>query len=89
MSFSSEVKKELLDVTDLKEEEKKALLYGLLQGNSEIIISRLGYKIVFKTTLLNVLKFIIPELRKYYDINVGMSFKDELNQGFIYCERIN
>ena len=92
MSFSSEVKKELLDVTDLKEEEKKALLYGLLQGNSEIIISRLGYKIVFKTTLLNVLKFIIPELRKYYDINVGMSFKDELNlekRRFYYLEIID
>ncbi len=89
MSFSSEVKKELLDVTDLKIEEQKALLYGLLLGSTEIVISSRGYKIIYRTTILNALKFVLPLLKKLYQINVEMRFKDEINlekRRFYYLE---
>lgn len=92
MSFSSEVKRELLDISDLSDEGKKALLYGILQGSSEIIISSIGYKLVIKTTLLNVLKVCIPLLKTYYDINIGMSYKDEVNlnkRRYYYIEIID
>ena len=56
MSFASEVKKELLNISSLDECCKKAVLYGLLQGNSEIMITSSGLKIVVKSTILNVLK---------------------------------
>lgn len=77
MSFSTEVKKELLDLSDLDEEAEISFLYGLLQGSSEIVISSTGYKLVLKTTILNVLKVTIPILKRLYNVNIGMSFKDE------------
>ena len=67
MSFASEVKKELLNISSLDECCKKAVLYGLLQGNSEIMITSSGLKIVVKSTILNVLKIMIPLLKKYWN----------------------
>lgn len=79
MSFASEVKKELLDISDLDNCCKRSLLYGILQGSSEIVISSTGYKIIVKTTILNVLKVIIPLLKELYDVNIAISYSDEVS----------
>lgn len=92
MSFASEVKKELLNINELSECCEKALLYGLLQGNSEIVIAQGGFKIIIKSTILNVLKIMIPLLKKLYNVNIGMSFKDETSlrkRRFYYLEIID
>lgn len=92
MSFASEVKKELLNISSLDECCKKAVLYGLLQGNSEIIITSSGLKVVVKSTILNVLKIMIPLLKELYNVNIGMSYKDEVSlrkRRFYYLEIID
>ena len=92
MSFASEVKKELLNITSLDECCKKAVLYGLLQGNSEIMITSSGLKIIVKSTILNVLKIMIPLLKDLYNVNIGMSYKDEISlrkRRFYYLEIID
>ena len=92
MSFASEVKKELLNITSLDECCKKALLYGLLQGNSEILITSSGFKVIVKSTILNVLKIMIPLLKDLYNLNIGMSYKDEVSlrkRRFYYLEIID
>ncbi len=92
MSFASEVKKELLNISSLDECCKKAVLYGLLQGNSEIMITSSGLKIVVKSTILNVLKIMIPLLKELYNVNIGMSYKDEISlrkRRFYYLEIID
>lgn len=92
MSFASEVKKELLNITSLDNCCKKAVLYGLLQGNSEIMITSSGMKIIVKSTILNVLKVMIPLLKELYDVNIGMSYKDEVSlrkRRFYYLEIID
>lgn len=92
MSFASEVKKELLNDESLNPCCQKALLFGLLQGSSEIVITAAGLKIIVKSTILNVLKTMIPLLKKLYNVNIGMSYKDELNlrkRRFYYLEIID
>ena len=92
MSFASEVKKELLNISSLDECCKKALLYGLLQGNSEILITSSGFKVIVKSTILNVLKIMIPLLKDLYNLNIGMSYKDEVSlrkRRFYYLEIID
>ena len=92
MSFASEVKKELLNITSLDNCCKKAVLYGLLQGNSEIMITSSGMKIIVKSTILNVLKVMMPLLKELYDVNIGMSYKDEVSlrkRRFYYLEIID
>ena len=92
MSFASEVKKELLNLSSLDACCKKAVLYGLLQGNSEIIITSTGFKVVVKSTILNVLKVMIPLLKELYNLNIGMSYKDEVSlrkRRFYYLEIID
>ena len=92
MSFASEVKKELLNISSLDNCCKKAVLYGLLQGNSEILITSSGLKIIVKSTILNVLKIMIPLLKDLYSVNIGMSYKDEVSlrkRRFYYLEIID
>ena len=92
MSFASEVKKELLNISSLDNCCKKAVLYGLLQGNSEIMITSSGLKIIVKSTILNVLKIMIPLLKDLYNVNIGMSYKDEVSlrkRRFYYLEIID
>lgn len=79
MSFSSEVKKELLNIEDLTSPCcKKAFLYGILQGNADLMISSLGFKVVITSMYLNVLKVVIPLLKELYSLSVSMSYKDEV-----------
>ena len=92
MSFASEVKKELLNTEDLTLESKKAMLYGVLIGSSEIVLSSNGLKIIVKASLLNVLKFVLPLLRELYGVNIGMGYFDEVglqNRRFYQLEIID
>jgi DNA-binding protein WhiA len=93
MSFATEVKKELLSsISSLDSCCKKAMLYGLLQGNSEIVITSTGLKVVVKSTILNVLKVMIPLIKDLYNVNIGMSYKDEVSlrkRRFYYLEIID
>lgn len=92
MSFASEVKKELLNKVEENTCCEKALLFGILQGSSEVVITSTGFKIIIKSVLLNVLKVCIPLLKKFYEVNIGLSFKDEQglkNRRFYYLEIID
>lgn len=92
MSFASEVKKELLNIEDLNDCCKNALIYGILQGCSEIVITSSGYKLIVKTTILNVIKILLPLLKSRYKVLTGMSYKDEVglqNRRFYYLEIVD
>ena len=68
------------------------MLYGVLLGSSEIVISSQGLKIIIKASLLNVLKFVLPLLRELYGINIGMGYFDEVglqNRRFYQLEIID
>ncbi|MGM9899968.1 MAG: DNA-binding protein WhiA [Bacilli bacterium] len=70
MSFSSEVKKEVLTINDTSICCKKALLLGILQGASEIIIGNNEIRILIKLPILNAVKIIIPLLKDIYKIEL-------------------
>lgn len=92
MSFSSEVKKELLDIKDLDDDHQKALLFGLLLGTSDLMLTSRGIKIICRSTLLNVLKVMLPMLKSRYNLNIGLSYKTEpglLNRRYYFLEIID
>lgn len=68
MSFASEVKKEIVGISVSNACCKKALLLGILQGASEIVIENRVVKIVLKFPILNAIKIIIPLLKEQYNI---------------------
>lgn len=70
MSFASEVKKEILGLNEVNKCCKKALLFGMLQGSSEIIIGNHEIKLLLKLPILNAIKIIIPLLKEQYQINI-------------------
>lgn len=77
MSFSSEVKKELLDINELSDCCKKAFLLGIMQSSSEFHISNPSNRIVIKSTILNTIKICHTLLKKFYNIDTNVSFEDE------------
>ncbi len=77
MSFASEVKKELLDISDLDNCCKKALVLGFLKLSSEIIISNKEVKLLIKTTISNALTQILPLLKEWYNVEAEISYYDE------------
>lgn len=66
MSFASEVKKEILSIEDISPCCKRALLFGMLQGGSEILITSDGIKLLVKFPVLNAVKVFIPLLKEQY-----------------------
>ena len=89
MSFASEVKKEILSNEDISICCKKALLFGILQGTSEITIGRGGVKLKIKSSILNVIKTIISCLKDEYEINIENSLqlaKNSLGNKYYYLE---
>lgn len=77
MSFASEVKKEILTITENKKEEK-AFIFGALQGLSAIILSSTGVKLQIKSPFLNIIKKMIPVLKEQFNIKAEVGFSDEL-----------
>ncbi len=89
MSFASEVKKEILSIDDMNDCCKKALLFGILQGTSEILIGDKGVKIIIKSPILNAIKIIIPILKEEYKIQIDeglQTVKNSLGRRYYYLE---
>ena len=76
MSFASEVKKEILSITENKKEQI-AFIYGALQGLSAIILSSNGVKLQIKSPLLNIIKKIVPILKEQFHVKAEVGFQDE------------
>lgn len=89
MSFASEVKKELLSL-DITPCCKDALVAGILQGNSEIVLANLNVKLIVKSPLPSVIRFLAPVLKKKYKIETQTSYleKTNINKSRIYCLEI-
>ena len=67
MSFASEVKKEILTITENKKEQI-AFTFGALQGLSSIVLSSSGIKLQIKSPVLNIIKKIVPLLKEQFNI---------------------
>lgn len=79
MSFASEVKKELLSIEDTSTCCKKAMIFGILQNNSDIVFSKEGIKLVVKSHILTVIQYLKSYLTKYYDIDTMVKYGDDNN----------
>lgn len=77
MSFATEVKKELINIKNLKPCCKKALLFGILVNSSEIILSSEGKRIVLKTTIPGLFVLVKPLLKELYNIETSLSYQEE------------
>ena len=79
MSFSSEVKKELLSIEDTSNCCKNAMLFGILQNNSDIVFNRSGIKLIVKSHILSIIHQLRSHLSKQYDIETMIKYGDEKN----------
>lgn len=89
MSFASEVKKEILNIEDMPKCCTKALIFGLLQGTSEISIALEGIKLIIKSPILNAIKVMIPYLKEEYNIQLDerlQTVKNALGRRYYYLE---
>ena len=89
MSFASEVKKELLTVENA-DCCKRAMIMGILHGTAEIVISE-RKKIMLKSHLPQLLRYIIPILRADYGVDPTLNFynRRSLNNYRIYFIEID
>ncbi len=90
MSFASEVKKELLSIDNLPCCQQ-AVTSGILQGAADVSLTSQGVKLIIKSHLSNVLKFLVPYLRKKYGTNAEISYiekKGITNRRIYYMEII-
>lgn len=89
MSFASEVKKELLSL-EVDSCCKDAIALGILQGNSEIVLANLKAKLLVKSPLPSVIRYLAPILKKKYNASTQTSFleKTNINKSRIYCLEI-
>ncbi len=90
MSFAGDVKKELMGL-DMFSCCKKAMMAGILQGSSEVVITNRKLKVVIKTYLPSLLRFLLPEFKKGYDISPEISYlaKKGLNNYRVYYMEID
>lgn len=90
MSFAGDVKKELMGLDNFSC-CKKAMIAGILQGSSEVVISGGKLKVVIKTYLPSLLRFLLPEFKKNYEINPEISYlsKKSLNNYRVYYMEID
>lgn len=77
MSFGSEVKRELMSIENDSPEIERALIVGLLQNLSEIMIDHEGCKLVIKSHVLNVIKFISKYLKNHYQTKEELKTKEK------------
>lgn len=84
MSFAREVKKELLN---FKSEEccQNAMTIGLLHGSAEVVLTSEGQKIVIKSHLSQLLRYLLPILRTKYQIDPSIHY---LEQRAFYNRRL-
>lgn len=67
MSFASEVKKELLGIKNTTIQEEKALIFGILQSSSELVISKEGTKIIVKSYILLAIQKTMQLIKNIYN----------------------
>lgn len=80
MSFASEVKKELLGIKDTTIEEEKALIFGILQSSSELVISKEGTKIIVKSYILLAIQKTMQLIKNIYN-NLTNEIVTEIEYG--------
>ena len=90
MSFAREVKKELLSL-EVDSCCKDAIALGILQGNSEIVLANLKTKLIVKSPLPSVIRYLTPILKKKYGVETQTSYleKTNINKSRIYCLEIS
>lgn len=66
MSFASEVKKELLGIKDISIQEERAVILGILQSCSELVISKEGTKIILKSYILLAIQKTMQCIKSIY-----------------------
>lgn len=79
MSFSSEVKKELLSIEDTSDCCKNAMIFGILQNNTDIVFSKDGIKLVVKSHILATIQHVVSYLKKKYNIETTIKFGNDNN----------
>ena len=89
MSFASEVKKELLSL-QMMPCCRDAMLAGILQGSSEIILSNKGMNLKIETPLPSLIRFLAPLLKSKYQCETQTSFleRTNINKSRIYVLEI-
>lgn len=77
MSFSSEVKREIIDISEFDDCCKRAFLYGVLQALGSVVLTNEGQKIVVKSFNQDLIKRVLSLVRKFYPFtSFGMSYSD-------------
>ena len=89
MSFATEVKKELLNI-DTMPCCKDALVAGILQGNSEIVLGGKSIKLIVKSPMPSVIRYLAPVLKQKYDLKTETSYleRTNINKNRIYCLKV-
>ena len=78
MSFTNDVKKDILTL-EYSDEELKAELYGILKIKLELIINFGGLSFEVKTASLNISRRIVYLIKKLYKIEVELKAKERAN----------
>ena len=78
MSFSTEVKKELLG-SDFQPCCKKAFVAGIMQGTSDIVIKDNTLIIRLSSFMPSLIRFLVPYFKKTYNISVETYYLDKTN----------
>ena len=86
MSFASEVKKELLGLSNVNACCEQAMLFGLLQGASDLIITSEGKKVILKSYLSSAIQKVAQLIKNNRGIETTIKYgdTDHLNQKRYY-----
>lgn len=76
MSFASEVKKELLGLTDMQSCCEQAMLFGLFQGAADLIITSQGKKIILKSYLSLAIQKAAQLIKNHQGIETTIKYGD-------------
>ena len=79
MSFASEVKKELLGIKETNESIEKALVLGILQNGSDLVISKEGTKIVVKSYILLAIQKTMQLIKSMYHVETEIEYGTDQN----------
>ena len=87
MSFSSEVKKELLGLNIENKCCEKGFLFGMLQGASDLVLSKNNTRIIVKSYLLPAIQKAMQIIKNNYNVETIIKYGDvdHLNKKRYYC----
>jgi len=78
MSFTNDVKKDILTI-EYSDEELKAELFGILKLKLELIIKLGGLSFEIKTASLNISRRIVYLFKKLYKVSIELKAKERAN----------